>query len=195
MFMRFLRSAVTKKAWVVFSITFMLSSAVVFEVRGQEVQFPNEIDGFDFFSQGMLSSVKFGQTTRSDIVDLFGNDCAVSCEYDQQFTIKVDYLSCEDCMTTEYVRDRAMCPLNEFMDTIEKITLTPKVPVHIRRVSTSRFPKHTGGVITSKDGSGGVSYESFGDFLALSTQSSRVQLRNLPLPRQDRRSLRVIYIP
>jgi hypothetical protein len=165
--MLYLRSALNIKAWIIFFLAFVFSTALVPDIPAQQGQFPNELVGYEFFEKGKLVPVIFGQTKRSDIVAIFGNDCADSCEYDERFTIKFDYLSCDDCMTTEQIRDRAMCPLKEYLDTIEKITFTPKVSIWFDRVPTSRFPKRTGGSIWFKDGSGGVSYESFGDEFGL----------------------------
>jgi hypothetical protein len=133
----------------------------------QNAAFPNELRGFELFGKGKLKQVIFGKTKKQDVERLFGNFCESYCDYDDRFVIKFDYLSCDDCMTTTYIRDRAMCPLPEYMGTIEKVTLKPKLLIQFEKVPTSRFRIHTGGAITSKDGSGGVSYESFGDEFGL----------------------------
>lgn len=157
----------------VFSISFFIGLAsVVSDVssvatHAQTVPFPNELSGYEFFGRGKLKPVAFGLSKKQDIERLFGGTCEKGCDYDERFTINIDYLDCDDCMTTTYVRDRAMCPLNEYMGTIEKITLTPKVPVQLEKIPTTRFPKNTGGAILFKNGSGGVSYESFGDEFGL----------------------------
>ncbi|CAN5616790.1 hypothetical protein BH24ACI3_BH24ACI3_13610 [soil metagenome] len=154
---------------IVFVISFLIGLASslgnlgAFPARAQLSPFPNELPGYEFFGKGKLLPVEFGKTKREDIERIFGGTCEKSCDYDERFTIQFDYLSCDDCMTTEYVRDRFMCPLNEYMSTIEKITISPRIPVKFDMFPTSRFPNRTGGAVWSKDGSGGVSYESFGD--------------------------------
>ncbi len=163
----------TMKFLLIFTVAFLIGVASSFSDFGvvsthaQLGQFPNELTGYEFFQKGKLNSVKFGVSRSQDIEQLFGDTCENGCDLDERFTIKFDYLSCDDCMTTEHIRDRAMCPLNEYMGTIEKITISPRVPVKFDRVSSSHFPKHTGGSRWLSDGSGGVSYESFGDAYGL----------------------------
>ena len=133
----------------------------------QNKPFPNELADYEFFGKGKLKTIVFGVSKKKDVEKLFGSSCEKDCEYDDRFVIKFDYLSCDDCMTTEYVRDRAMCPLPEFMGTIEKITLQPKSSIRFESVPTTLFKKHTGGSVMFKNGSEGVSYESFGDEFGL----------------------------
>ncbi len=161
------------KSSLIFTVAFLIgvtssfSDFGVVSTHAQLGQFPNELTGYEFFQKGKLESVEFGVSGSQNIEQLFGDTCEKGCYLDERFTIKFDYLSCDDCMTTEHIRDRAMCPLNEYMGTIEKITISPRVPVQFDRVSTYRFPKRTGGGISFRDGSGGVSWESFGDEFGL----------------------------
>lgn len=146
---------------------FVFLTLAALSTSAQGNPFPNELADYEFFGKGKLKTIVFGVSKKKDIEKLFGSSCESDCEYDDRFVIKFDYLSCDDCMTTEYVRDRAMCPLLEFMGTIEKITIKPKAEIRFDSVSTTLFKKHTGGSIMFKDGSEGVSYESFGDEFGL----------------------------
>jgi|GEM_PF-5353213 len=146
---------------IVFTILAVLSLSAF--GNSQTNQFPHELKGYEFFAKGKLKKIVFGKTKKKDIEKAFGTSCESGCDYDRRFTIKFDYLDCDDCMTTEYIRNRAMCPLPEFMGTIEKITLTPRTPMRFDSVPTTLFKKHTGGSVMFKDGSEGVSYESFSD--------------------------------
>lgn len=150
----------------------------------QDSPFPNELAGYDFFGKGKLKTIAFGVSKNKDIEKLFGSSCESDCEYEDRFVIKFDYLSCKDCMTTEYVRDRAMCPLPKFMGTIKKITLKPKSQIQFDSVPTTLFEKRTGGSIMFKDGSEGVSYESFGDEFGLkySIKQSNTSFLTLSTP-------------
>lgn len=155
----------------IFSVGFVGSVALTGEEApnrtAQNVPFPNELAGYEFFGKGKLKQVAFGTSKKQDIEKLFGSSCESECDYDDRFVIKFEYLSCDDCMNPTHSRDRVMCPLGEYMGTIEKITLKPKLSVHFEEVPTSRFKIHTGRVVLFKDGSGGVSYESFGDEFGL----------------------------
>ena len=170
-----------------FLITFLIGLASTFADFGsvathaQAKRYPNELKDYEFFGSGRLKPIVLGSSTKQDVQKLFGDACEKSCDYDERFVIKFDYLSCDDCMTTEYIRDRAMCPLKENMGTVEKITLTPKVPISIRDVPTAPFPKNTGGSIMFKDGSGGVSYESFSDEYGLKYSIKRSDTSSMTL--------------
>jgi hypothetical protein len=150
---------------ILFFILVTFGSSIV--VNAQVGEFPNELKGYEFFGKGKLKTITFGVSNKKDFENLFGSTCENNCEYDDHFVIEVDYLSCDDCMTTTSSRDRAMCPLAEFMGTIEKITLKPKVPIRFDSVSMIPFTEHSGGSIVFKDGSEGVSFESFGDEFGL----------------------------
>lgn len=146
---------------------FIAVFALVVCVQAQDSPFPNELADYEFFGKGKLKTIVFGVSKKKDVEKLFGSSCENDCEYDDRFVIKFDYLTCDDCMTTTHIRDRAMCPLVEFKGTIEKITLKPKVPIQFDKISTTRFNLHSGGGIFSKDGSGSVYYESFRDEFGL----------------------------
>ena len=150
---------------ILFFILVAIACSII--VNAQVRQFPNELKGYEFFGKGKLKTIVFGVSNKKDVEKLFGSSCEKGCDYDDRFTIKFDYLDCDDCKTTEYIRDRAMCPLLGFMGTIEKITLQPKSTIRFDAVPTTLFKEHSGGSILFKDGSDGVSYESFGDEFGL----------------------------
>ncbi|MDQ3634784.1 MAG: hypothetical protein M3405_09800 [Acidobacteriota bacterium] len=130
----------------------------------QDKLYPNEIKGFEFFGEGKLKDLKLGSSKSKDVELIFGESCEESCDYDENFKLKIEYLKAfDDCMTTEDIRDRAMCPLNDFVGTISAIKLTPKQD-HSLVIPTSDFNIVTGG-ITSEKGSNGnsISWTSFTD--------------------------------
>ncbi len=148
------------KIFIVF--TFLLAFAVC--VSAQSVQFPNEVKGFEFFSKGKLKDLKLGLSKKKDVEMIFGNSCEEECNYDENFKIKFEYLAAlDDCMTTEDIRDRAMCPQNEFVGTISSITFEPKQNQNLKDLSTSTFNKVSEGSITDKGSGVGVSHTSFTD--------------------------------
>lgn len=147
----------------IFSV-FTFLFAFVFQVSAQENPFPNELKGFEFFGNGKLKYLKLGSSKKKDIEMIFGKYCEKSCDYDENFTIKFEYLAAlDDCMTTEDVRDRLMCPQNEFVGTISSITLEPKQNQIIKDIPTSTFNKVSGGGSIEKGSGVSVSYTSFTD--------------------------------
>jgi hypothetical protein len=156
---------------ILFFILVTFGSSIV--VNAQVREFPNELKGYEFFAKGKLKTIVFGVSKQTDVEKLFGSSCESGCDYDDHFVIKFDYLSCDDCMTTEYIRDRAMCPLPKFMGTIEEITLTPKTPIRFDSVSAISFKQQTGGMIMATNASTGISYETFGDEFGLKYSITR----------------------
>ncbi|MFN0277415.1 MAG: hypothetical protein ACKVRN_02320 [Pyrinomonadaceae bacterium] len=130
---------------------------------GQVNPFPNELSGFEFFAKGRIKSLVLGISKKQDVERLFGNACESECDYDDRFLIKFDYLDLRDCMTTRQIRDRAVCPLDQYIGTIGSIKLTPKKTVPVDRLSTDIFKSGTGGTIVPKGGGETIYYESFTD--------------------------------
>ncbi|MGI8542693.1 MAG: hypothetical protein ACR2MD_04360 [Aridibacter sp.] len=130
----------------------------------QDKLYPNEIKGFAFFGKGKLKDLKLGSSKSKDVELIFGESCEESCDYDENFKIKIEYLKAfDDCMTTEDIRDRLMCPLNNYVGTISAIKLIPKRDQSLL-IPTSEFNKVSGGIITEKGSHGdSVSWTSFTD--------------------------------
>lgn len=155
---------------VIFFLTFVIGVSVTFllsfasEVSAQSVQFPNELKGYEFFGKGKLKNIKLGVSTKEDVKKIFRKDCEEFCDYDDNFKIKVEYLAVlNDCMTTEDVRDRLMCPQSKFVGTISSITLEPKQYQILKDLPTSKFNKFSGGSTTEKGNGVSNSYTSFTD--------------------------------
>lgn len=144
------------------AFTFLLAFA--FQVSAQEKLFPNELKEFEFFGNGKLKNLKLGSSERKDIEKIFGETCEKFCDYDEIFQIRFEYLAAlDDCMTTEDIRDRLMCPQNNFVGTVSSVTLKPKQPQSLKELSTSIFNKVSGGIITEIGSKVSISYTSFAD--------------------------------
>ncbi len=151
-----------KAVKIFIAFTFLL--AFTLQVSAQSVQFPNEMKGYEFFGKGKLKDLKLGSSKKKDIEKVFGEPCEKSCDYDENFKIKFEYLApLDDCMTTADIRDRFMCPQNDFVGTISSITLEPKQNQTLKDLSTSKFNKVSGGGSIEKASGVSVSYTSFTD--------------------------------
>ncbi len=149
-------------AKIIIVFTFLLAFAVC--VTAQSIQFPNELKGYEFFGNGKLKDLKLGSSKKKDIEKVFGESCEKQCNYDENFKIKFEYLAAlDDCMTTEDIRNRAMCPQNEFVGTISSVTLEPKREHILKDIPTSKFNKVSGGSSIEKGSGVSVSYTSFTD--------------------------------
>lgn len=148
------------------SVVFILASAT--QVSAQNNPYPNELKQYDFFGSGKLKDLKLCYSRKNDIENIFGESCENSCDYDENFTIKFEYMAAmDDCMTTKDIRDRAMCPQSDFVGTISSITLEPKQTQILKDIPTSKFNKFSGGGTVEKGSGVSVSYRSFTDNFGL----------------------------
>lgn len=151
-----------KQAKLFFVLTFLLAFAVC--ISAQKNQYPNELKGYEFFGKGKLINIKLGVSTQKDVKKIFGKDCEKYCDYNEKFQIKIEYLAAlDDCMTTEDIRDRVMCPQSKFIGTISSITFEPKQSQVIKDLPTSKFSKFSGGSSTAKSTGVSRSFTSFTD--------------------------------
>jgi hypothetical protein len=148
------------KIFIVF--TFLLAFAL--SAPAQINPYPNELKGYEFFGKGKLKKIKLGVSTKKDIKKIFGKDCEKSCDYDESFEIKFEYLTAlDDCMTTVDIRNRMMCPQNSFVGKISSITIEPKKDQILKDLPTSTFNKFSSGGSIEKGSGISVSYTSFTD--------------------------------
>jgi len=96
---------------------------------------PNELRGYQFFGSGKLKTVRLGVSRREDMIKLFGGSCEGPCDYDEDWTVWVNYFEKDNCgsqsvgdQTTKY------CPKEEYWGTLSFVCLSPK-----KRISFSKF--------------------------------------------------------
>jgi hypothetical protein len=68
-------------------------SVIAFAVcaSAQDVQFSNELKGFEFFGKGKLKDLKLTVSSKDDVNKIFGKTCEKMCEYDSDWTIRFEY--------------------------------------------------------------------------------------------------------
>jgi hypothetical protein len=145
-------------------IIFALLLAFDICVSAQSKSFPNELKDYEFFGNGKLKDLKLGSSEKKDVETIFGEYCEKYCDYDENFKIKFEYLTAlDDCMTTEDIRDRIMCPQSDFVGTVSSITLEPKQYQILKDLPTSKFNMFSGGSSIEKGSGVSNSYTSFTD--------------------------------
>lgn len=167
----------------IFLLAFALGLYTTFAtgIDTQQNPFPNELKGFEFFGKGKLKTLKIGFSKSKDVKEIFGKSCEEFCDYDENFKIKIEYLEAlDDCMTTVNIRDRIMCPQNQFVGTISSIIIEPKQNQIIKDIPTSIFNKVSGGGSVEK-GSGNSSYytsftDKYGLRYSIANESSKVTI-------------------
>jgi hypothetical protein len=150
-----------KFALFLFSFIFLVGLSI--KPNSQENPFPNELKGFEFFGKGKLKNLKLGVSTKEDVELIFGDSCENYCDYDESFKVIIKYLVADDCMTTRAIRDRIVCPLDDFVGKVFSVELKPKRPYSFKDFDASKFNARGGGGSVEKGSGASVSYSSFGD--------------------------------
>ncbi len=146
------------------TIIFIFLTGFVPTELTQEDIYPNELKGFEFFGKGKLKDLKLGASKKEDVEIIFGESCKDSCDYDNNFRIKFEYLKpLDDCMTTEEIRDRLMCPQNDFVGTVSSITLEPKQRFVVMNLLSPEFNNITEGSTVEKGSGYSINYKNFTD--------------------------------
>jgi hypothetical protein len=108
---------------------------------------PNEMPGYEFFTDGKLKRIRLGISTKDDMHRIFGDTCESTCDYDENWKIYADYFddrvefsrtsgdNNESQTETEYI------PRPEFVDKLESLRLTPKNRISFLSIS---FPSTFG---------------------------------------------------
>ena len=58
---------------------------------GQSGQPLVELKGFEFYNEGKLKNLKIGVSTQKDVVKIFGEQCKVTCDYNENWIIEFEY--------------------------------------------------------------------------------------------------------
>lgn len=75
------------------AITIIYLAALVSVTPAQERQFPNELKGYEFFTNPKLKALKFYASTAADVKRLMGDSCENNCAYSEEWKISFSYVS------------------------------------------------------------------------------------------------------
>lgn len=124
----------------------------------QENQFPNEIEGYQFFKDGRLRGLKLLVSTKNDVKAVMGENCENGCDYDQDWEIGFSYVGSNWYRkSTENGVERIYKPKPQLIGTLQSVSFRPKR--HILLSESVVFPKEfecLNGVTTS----GKIKYNS-----------------------------------
>jgi len=114
-----------KSAKIFIIFTFLLAFAVC--VPAQTNQYPNEIEGYEFFKNGKLNDLKLLVSDRNDVKAVFGEKCEHGCAYDDDWEIRFSYVNSGwSRKLTENGEEQIYKPKSEFVGKLAGITFNPK---------------------------------------------------------------------
>ena len=100
---------------------------------------PNELPGYEFFAKGKLKGVRLGVSTREDMRRIFGDTCEGKCDYDQNWSVFVNYFGDETVMSRSSSEGEfELVPKPEFVGTLRFVTMIPKDCLPFSKV---KFPR------------------------------------------------------
>lgn len=144
----------------------------------QSRQYPNELEGYEFFGKGKLNGLKLGSSKKADVEKIFGQSCEEQCDYNYDFNMIVQYISASDhCFPTKDRPESKMCPRTDIVGTIFAISLGPKHDRGFQNPSPSIFTERSGGVLKPDERGIVTSFTSFDDSFGLGY--STVSVRNV----------------
>lgn len=72
--------------------TLLLVFVIVQNTQAQSNPYPNELNGYEFFGKGKLKGLILGFSKIEDVEKIFGKDCGIKCDYDENWTVNFTYL-------------------------------------------------------------------------------------------------------
>ena len=147
------------KNFIVF--TFLLASAVC--VWAQSNPYPNELKGYHFFDKGKLKELKLGASTKQEVIEIFGENCKNSCDYNQNWLIQFTYF--DDVRKGGWKKEKTFIPTSRYLGKLYSISLRPKLTISFKRtVFPSHFKHSSGGSQnTYGDGEAIIYYFAYSD--------------------------------
>jgi hypothetical protein len=157
-------------------IAFGLLLACVAIGTAQSKQYPNELEGYEFFGKGKLNELKLGSSKKADVEKTFGHSCEETCDYNDEFSMVVHYVSeLNHCLRTKNYPDRKMCPRTDIVGTIFGISLSPKRYRGFQHPSPLIFTVRGGGMPIPDERGIVTSFTSFDDSFSLGYSTVSVQ--------------------
>jgi hypothetical protein len=152
-------------------------TAVLFVSVAMSAQFPNELEGYKFFTNGKLKGLQLLASNREEVKRLLGSDCEKQCDYDANWTIEFQFF--DEIWTREESNsrgDRRVYKLDpKYLGKLRQIDLKPKQAVSFASISYPAAFSKT--IVTAapdrndpRSGARSTVYDSFGDATGLSYQ-------------------------
>jgi hypothetical protein len=113
------------RAKIFIAFTFLLTFAVY--VSAQTNQYPNEIEGYEFFKSEKLSALKLLASDKDNVKAIFGEKCEHGCDYDDDWKISFSYVNSGwSRKFTVNGEEQIYKPKPEFVGKLAGITFNPK---------------------------------------------------------------------
>jgi hypothetical protein len=151
---------------------FLLSVIFVQNFQAQNNQYPNELNGYQFFGKGKLAGLKPGVSTKEDVKKIFGKNCEKICDYDTNWTVNFSFY--ENNWTKEDTDEKGVKSVYylepKYLGKLRKIEITPKKQQSFASVSfPNTFQKLSRSQITrNRSGKGRmITYEIYQDAYGL----------------------------
>jgi hypothetical protein len=106
----------------------------------QENQFPNELEGFQFFKNEKIGNLKLLVSTKEDVKAVMGENCANGCDYDGNWKISFAYVGSQWYRkSSQNGIERLYKPKAEFVGKLHDINFYPKRQIILPE--SIQFPK------------------------------------------------------
>jgi hypothetical protein len=105
---------------------------------------PNELEGYQFFSNGKLNKLKIGVSTKENVEAIFGTICKEFCSYDSNWQIQFEYFDEKTLITSEYYDGsgsktgvKKFASLSQYNGKIRSVEFIPQNTISFSKVTFS----------------------------------------------------------
>jgi hypothetical protein len=132
----------------------------------------NELEGYQFFSNGKLNKLKIGVSTKENVEAILGTICKEACNYDSNWKIQFEYFE-EKTFSTSYYSDgkgnktdiKKFVPLSEYHGKIRSVKFIPQKTISFSKVTFSdKFYKFSS-VAFGHDFDGNATHAAFDSYI------------------------------
>jgi hypothetical protein len=128
-----------KNVFVLFAFLFLTLPTIKAQTSELSL-YPNEAQGYEFYNQGRLKGLCYLVSTKDDVKQIFGNDCARGCDYNEDWKMEIRYVGehWQRYSTVRGEQTKFFKPLPEYIGKLYSITMYPKRVISFTNVA---FPK------------------------------------------------------
>lgn len=115
---------------------FLLISAL--SISGQNVSFPNEINGYKLYGKGRLENIRILVSSEKDAIKIFGKNCEKGCDFDENWTTSFRFLRKGEYISENLgKRERRFYLPAKYIGRLSEIHFIPKKHISFEKIQFS----------------------------------------------------------
>lgn len=121
--------------FTLFLFVIFFSTSTLSKAQFEDVLYPNEAQGYEFYKSGKLKELRYLVSTKDDVKRIFGENCEHGCDYDESWKVSFSYVNSGwSRTTTENGQPQRFEPSPVYVGKLSGITLYPKKRISFENV-------------------------------------------------------------